>query len=538
MLSEESERCAEASQSAFSRGMQPFGGAGGQEEPALCQKRGMKQTAWLTAPSASLSLGDLAKFGREQAGIDGARPLERLGIDRDIDQRVEPTHRADVARFGSLDAQVLGLAIDALTTGTLRVEGLVEGAVTIQQGAHQPTSFGIDVLDTALALDELLMVARLAGVLWEEERTAKALGAVAVGMAERVGGVHAQACRAVGGPIGVAWDVLVSMAVERDSGNAPPMGYRFVDVPVIEGGISGHMDREAVKGHDRPQVQRAVIGHIGFIEGQGVLGDDHLTIAGNSGSGHARAIAPEVLFDFLLGAIGLLLVGGAFDADATIGVTLGLAVFAIAVFHRDAWVVLFDIGIDVLDVVDHDLAQARDLGLERLHGLSEQLGKPPAVQSAQDGVQVAYAGHGLVETQAIECGDIQVWTEAQFQHQQGVVQQVGPPVRGRVEMFANPDEQGFDVGTGRMTGASWARRLSSWLQGAPVEEGEERAVALHDRIGLNELVQRRLVKLLRDGYDKGHEAKLLSKHAVEELLLLCAGACLFVNCLLIPPACS
>jgi hypothetical protein len=69
-----------------------------------------------TALQASRWLGDLVEPGREQAGIDGSCPLERLDVDGDIDQGIESTDGADVACFGSLNAQILGLAVDALTS--------------------------------------------------------------------------------------------------------------------------------------------------------------------------------------------------------------------------------------------------------------------------------------------------------------------------------------------------------------------------------------------------------------------------------------
>ncbi len=80
-------------------------------------------------------------------------------VDREIDQRVEGANGADVARFGSLDAQVLGLAVDAFTGGALVVDDLVEGTLAIQGDAHQPTSFLVDVLDTAFLFAKLLVVA-------------------------------------------------------------------------------------------------------------------------------------------------------------------------------------------------------------------------------------------------------------------------------------------------------------------------------------------------------------------------------------------
>ena len=192
-------------------------------------------------------LSDEASLGGEQGDVDGPCPLERLGVNRDVDQRIEPTHRANVACLGPFNAQVLGLAVDALATGALRVDDVVERPRAIQQGTHEPTGFEIDVLDAALALGELLVVATLAGARWEEELTAIALGAEAVGVLELIGRVHAQACRAIGGAVGVAWDGIMAVTVEGDGGNATPMRDRFVDVPVIEGSIGRHLDREPEK---------------------------------------------------------------------------------------------------------------------------------------------------------------------------------------------------------------------------------------------------------------------------------------------------
>jgi hypothetical protein len=91
-------------------------------------------------------LSHFAELGSEQACIDGPCPLEGLGVDGDVDQRIEPTDGANVARFGPFNAQVLGLAIDALTASPLGIDGLVERTVASQQGTHKPTGFQIDVL--------------------------------------------------------------------------------------------------------------------------------------------------------------------------------------------------------------------------------------------------------------------------------------------------------------------------------------------------------------------------------------------------------
>ncbi len=105
---------------------------------------------------------------------------------------------------GALDTQVLGLAVDAFTGGTLVVDRLVERAVAIQGDAHEPTGFDVDVFDAALAFAKLFMVTGLACRLGIEQRTAIALRAVAVGMLKRIGGMHAQADGTARGAIGIA----------------------------------------------------------------------------------------------------------------------------------------------------------------------------------------------------------------------------------------------------------------------------------------------------------------------------------------------
>ena len=79
-----------------------------------------------------------------------------------MDQRIERANGADIACFGSLDAQVFGLAVDAFAGGTLVVNDVVEGTVAIQGDAHQPAGFQVDIFDTAFLLAKLLMVTGLA----------------------------------------------------------------------------------------------------------------------------------------------------------------------------------------------------------------------------------------------------------------------------------------------------------------------------------------------------------------------------------------
>jgi hypothetical protein len=88
----------------------------------------------------------------------------------------------------------------------------------------------------------------------------------------------------------------------------------------------------------------------------------------------------------------LLLVGRALDADVTIRVTCGLALFAIAILHRDARVVLFGIGIDVLHVIGDHLTQNGDLGLKGMHRLGEQVGKQVLVEPLEHVVEMGMIG--------------------------------------------------------------------------------------------------------------------------------------------------
>ena len=85
-----------------------------------------------------------------------------------------------------------------------------------------------------------------------------------------------------------------------------------------------------------------------------------------------------------------------------------------------------------------------------------------------------------------------------------MIAQVGTPAwRGR-KLLADSDEQRFEIGALGMTGVAWAA-LAGHIDGAPVEEGEQGAVALHHGIGSQEVLQSRLVKQPRKGYDRGHE---------------------------------
>ncbi len=69
--------------------------------------------------------------GGEQAGIELAHPRPCAGIDEQVGQGVQIAHRADVAYFGPFDTQRFGLRVNALGTGALGIEGVVEWPVAM-----------------------------------------------------------------------------------------------------------------------------------------------------------------------------------------------------------------------------------------------------------------------------------------------------------------------------------------------------------------------------------------------------------------------
>src|SRR5579884_2865789 len=83
--------------------------------------------------------------------------------------------KALVAHLGALEAQLFGLAVDALGTGALVVDGVIERPIPIQGDTHLPAQFPIEVLDTPRPFLELLVLTAGSCRLGKEQRTEKAL---------------------------------------------------------------------------------------------------------------------------------------------------------------------------------------------------------------------------------------------------------------------------------------------------------------------------------------------------------------------------
>jgi hypothetical protein len=80
----------------------------------------------LSRRPTDFALGCGAPGQRQQQGVDGASPLQGVGIDQDVGQGVQVGHRTPMAHLGSFETQRLRLTVDALGTGALRVDGLVD----------------------------------------------------------------------------------------------------------------------------------------------------------------------------------------------------------------------------------------------------------------------------------------------------------------------------------------------------------------------------------------------------------------------------
>ena len=319
-------------------------------------------------------LSQLAQCGAQQGGIGGPRPSQGVGIGDQVDQGIAVANGAPIAQLGPLNAQPLRLAIDAFGRGALLVDDLVERGVALERDAHLGTLLAVEVLDTAAAFGELLVVTALSRWLRIKQGTRKALGAIAVGVLEALGRLHTQALGTQGDAIGITSALRMAMGVEGDGGHPTAMQHRLIDVPGIKGGIGRDIVGKVAQVDDRLQVQGKEVGDIVLVEGQGVLGQDDIAIASHNGTGDPRAVAPQILFLFFDRAIGLLLIGGAFDAHVAVRVAFGLAVFAIAVFHRDPGIIFLDPGIEVLHVEGHRFAQAGDVLFESQHrGMQEIL---------------------------------------------------------------------------------------------------------------------------------------------------------------------
>ncbi len=110
-----------------------------------------------------------------------------------------------------------------------------------------------------------------------------------------VGRVHAQASLTERSAIGVALALGMAMAIEGNGGDAAT-GHRLIDVPGIEGSISGDVGRKEAQGGHGADVEKEEVGDIAFVKGEGVLGQDHIAVDGIGARRNARTVAEEAFF--------------------------------------------------------------------------------------------------------------------------------------------------------------------------------------------------------------------------------------------------
>jgi hypothetical protein len=96
---------------------------------------------------------------------------------------------------------------------------------------------------------------------------------------------------------------------------------------------------------------------------------------------------------------------------------------------------------------------------------------------------------------AVGLGAIEDGPQAQFQDQQGMIEQKAAQVGARGEAFLDFEQEGFHIGALRMRALAWPGSVDDRLGNhAPIEEGKEGAVALHEGVVLEHPAQSELVK--------------------------------------------
>ncbi|HET7637680.1 MAG TPA: hypothetical protein VFK47_02975, partial [Ktedonobacteraceae bacterium] len=293
----------------------------------------------------------------------------------------------------------------------------------------------------------------------------------------------------------------MAMLVERHGRDAAQAQGILMNVPGIKSGIGGQMDGELLERHDGLLGERAILRHIVGIEGLGVFSQDDIAVVRGGGSGDAGAIAPEVFFFHFRGAISLLLIVAAFDAHFAVWVACGLLVFTEAITQSHARIVLFDPGVDMLDIKGDDFPQAGDLVLESANrGVQEGL-QQGRITGAQFLAQPPVTRKGVVAVKAVRGAGIQCKLKAQFDDEQGMLEEEAAQVTGVDQAFADADEEGFEVGTFGMSRSSASRALLlALLDEGPIQQGKEGAVVLDQRVMLKQSSHRRLVKEVRCRY--------------------------------------
>lgn len=129
--------------------------------------------------------------------MDGFGLLQYSYLDKQRDEGVEIGHRASIAHARTRDAQFFGASVDTLTTRACLIEGVGEWPLPIERDALDATAFPSDILDAALAFEELLLRTAGSGGLGKEQGRLKALCARAVEKARSSHGMLSETAAAL-----------------------------------------------------------------------------------------------------------------------------------------------------------------------------------------------------------------------------------------------------------------------------------------------------------------------------------------------------
>ena len=359
-----------------------------------------------------------------------------------------------IAHLWTFDAEFFGLTIDALATGALAIDGLIERAGAVEGNAHVPTSFPIGVDVSAFAFEELRMIAGFAGCLRNKQGATKALRTVAVCMSELKRRNHTPAFVADGNGIDITGGVRMSVSIEKDGTDAAVASSAFINIPGIKSSIRRDMGGELVERNDALFIEGAEIGDIVLVEGLGEFCQDDIAIVGNRGSSHLGAIPPKVFFLLFLllwrgesvgsrssrrgrsvGFVEAMLVGTAFDAKRTVGITSRDARFVIAILDVGTRIIFFDPGVNMLHVESDRFPHAGDLGVQRGDGGSKRSLQQATIQVAQLLTKPVAAGKSGINSEAVELGRVKDEMETELDHQERMFEQEAPQIGGISQTF-------------------------------------------------------------------------------------------------------
>ena len=223
-----------------------------------------------------------------------AKAPERTEVDQDVEERVVVGDGRLVAQPRPLDAELGGLAVDALGGGALGVDGLVVGGVPVEL-VPQPRAGRSGHRDPAAARGPLGMVdGTTLGVA--DERTgpdaalvldeARAVDESALrqhGLAGLADGVALRVEAAGGHP---------ATGHEGYRGEATGLVEEVVDVEGVEGRVEGAVARSAAEALFGRRHERLEVRHVVMVEGLGQLRQDDLGAVVQLGDDHARGVAP------------------------------------------------------------------------------------------------------------------------------------------------------------------------------------------------------------------------------------------------------